>query len=69
MAKWIKNKFPKERTEVLVKRLFEDGTTDIRIGYLRYSAGDTSSPNFIVPCYEGEQVRSWFVVGWQKLPD
>lgn len=72
MSKWITKRLPKEKTNVLVCRLFEDGTEDIRIGYLKHPAGVKSEYYFVVPMYEGEysfkQYKKWDVIGWQKLP-
>lgn len=72
MAKWQTQQLPKEKVEVLVKREFEDGAYDIRIGYLKHPAGVKEEHYFVVPMYDGEYDHKskvkWKVIGWQKLP-
>ena len=68
MGKWITCGYPKERHHVLVKILL-DGIVTIRIGYMKYSAGDKNSPHFIVPKYEIEDMKTFQVLGWMELPE
>jgi len=68
MARWITKKRPKEKERVLVKIRYEDGSETIRIGYLKHPAGVISEWYFVVPKYEGESVKKWEVLAWQKLP-
>ena len=71
MAKWITDKFPPNtmiNTDILIKRKFEDGTKEIRIGYFNLASGCKDSPRYIIPRYEGEdRYNKWEVVGWQKI--
>jgi len=68
MAKWVTKKLPKAKEYVLVKRIFEDGKKEVRIGYMKHPAGVKSEWYFVIPKYEGEPIRKWDVIGWQKLP-
>lgn len=72
MAKWITTRRPKEKVRVLVKRRFEDGKEDVRIGYLKHLAGIKSEWYFVVPQYDGEykyqEIKKWKVIAWQELP-
>lgn len=64
MTKWITNKYPKEKQDVLIK-ILKNGKETVRIGYLKYSAG--CSPSFIVPKYENEERFNFEVLGWIEL--
>jgi hypothetical protein len=73
--KWFVAKFPPKsmlKEDVLVKRKFEDGSEDVRIGYFKYAAGCKDSPYFVVPMYAGEfdykPHKKWEVIGWHYLP-
>lgn len=69
MGGWIITKRPKEKVNVLVKIKFEDGQEQTRIGWLKHPCGVKSEWYFVIPKYEGEPIKKWEVIGWQKLPN